>query len=157
MTPKQVQQMIQQALAKNSQANRFNMSFVPRHIHNNIDSPYALQPILSYGGNITATGSINFLPLSWSITHPMTGTFVINHNLNTLLYVAYVVPQGTEGVGVGIVQALNTLSISLFNVANLDPIDQPFTFMLTNLSNRTVKIPRYHGSLLSKNQYPPPF
>lgn len=152
-----VQKQIQQGIGQTSQLNRFNVGNTQRHIHNDVDAPYAFQPILNYVGQITLDGSstavVSMLPKGWTVAHTASsGIFTVTHNLNTLLYSIAVTPlfAGNTFEVANVVQNANSFTVrTFFYPAQL--ADQAFNFILTNPFNRLTKIPSYYGTLINKN------
>lgn len=150
MNDSQIRQLIQSEIHKTSQSNRFNVQNQGRHIHNDLDSPYVFQPILTYIGFVGYDGSVILLPTGWSITHVGAGEYTITHNLNTQLYAVVVTAQqSTNAVVTAIVEErINDFDVSMINhVPALE--DSSFTFILTNINNKTSKLPAYGGNIAS--------
>lgn len=68
MISQEIQDYVKQQIQASASANRFHLTSIPRHIHNNIDSPFVYQPTQIYTGNITSTGGGTF-PKGWTIDH----------------------------------------------------------------------------------------
>lgn len=148
-----VQKQIQQGIGQTSQLNRFNVGNTQRHIHNDIDSPYAFQPILNYTGLINNDASVGILPKGWTISHTSnSGIYVITHNLDTLVYAVSVttVFNGSTFEVPTVIMNANSFTVRTFFYP-ATPSDTGFTFILTNPFNRLTKIPSYYGSLINKN------
>lgn len=151
MTPsdrQQVQQMIQQSIAKSSQAGRFNLQNVQQHEHGGIGSRPAAQPILTYIGIIEADGTVGLLPVGWSVTMNGVGDFTVNHNLpSTALYTVVVSPAYSGGeVSVSIFVQPN------FGVVIFDgngAINAGFNFIMTVINNKSTQPIRYAGILVT--------
>jgi len=89
-----IRQIIQEEIKRNQVASKFNVTSVPQHIHNNVDSPFVFQPILTYIAFIPYDGSLTsgleyILPTGWSIEHPVlslsfTAAFVGGETSGTL-------------------------------------------------------------------------
>lgn len=149
MNEQDVRALIQQEIHKTSQSGRFNVTNTQRHIHNNIDSPYAFQPILTFVGSIGSDGTIFLLPKGWSASHDDVGQYSIVHNLGTRQYsVVTSALQSTNVVAVPVIQPLldNSFSINWFNTSPTIK-DTAFNFLLTNVNNKSQKIPTYYGVL----------
>lgn len=152
-----VQKQIQQGIGQTSQLNRFNVGNTQRHIHNDVDAPYAFQPILNYVGiinlDVSSNATVAMLPKGWTVTHiANSGIFTITHNLNTLLYAVVVTPlfSGNTYEVANAVRSANSFTVrTFFYPAQL--ADQAFNFILTNPFNRLSKMPSYYGTLINKN------
>lgn len=146
MNPQQVQQMINQSMAKLSQANRFNISSIPRHIHNDIDSPFTFQPVKTYVGSIGADGTIGILPIGWSVTVESTGSYLITHNLSTAIY--SVVASANFSYAVPVLQPLQN-SFEVIMEINGNPTNTAFSFIMTVINNKATKTTQYGGDFTS--------
>jgi len=148
---------IQNQIGQASQLGRFNVGNTQRHIHNDIDAPYAFQPILNYVGNISLDVSnnavIQMLPAGWTVSHTAnSGIFIVTHNLNTLLYAVAVTTifAGNTYEVAHVVLSANSFSVTTFFYP-ATPADQAFNFILTNPFNRLAKLPSYYGLLINKS------
>lgn len=141
--------MIQQEVHKLSQVNRFNIASTQRHIHNDIDSPYTFQPILTYVGNISSTGGILLLPIGWSVTYQGTGDYLVTHNLGTQSYVVTATSENLNALIVPTITAFpNSFEITTI-ASGVGAVDSTFMFSLVNVNNKSDKLPQYGGSLLN--------
>lgn len=70
MTPEQIRQIVREEIQKSSSSSRFGLAPISRHIHNNIDSPFVFQPILTYSGLVGVGNSVTFVAVT------ATGAFV---------------------------------------------------------------------------------
>lgn len=143
----QVQQMIQQAIAKNSQTNRFNVQNQGRHIHNDIDSPLVFQPVLQYVGAVNFDGTPLLLPTGWTSSISGGTIFTITHNLNksaysvilTELFYYDISAMGQAGPG------LNDFEVSWTESDGSTLLSSPFYFTLTDVTNKNQKPVSYYG------------
>lgn len=78
MTPDQIRQIVRGEIKKNDSGSRFGLSPIPRHIHNNVDSPYVFQPILTYSGLVGVGTAVNYVQVT------ATGAFAGGENAATL-------------------------------------------------------------------------
>lgn len=129
-----VRQIVQQEIQKNNSGSRFGFNQIPRHIHNNIDSPFTFQPTITYIGLIGLTGTIGILPTGWTVEYTPTGDYVVRHNLNTNLYSVVASPVGVEAI-IQIITDKNTVEFDANGGGG--PTDTPFYFILTNANNKS--------------------
>lgn len=148
MSSNQIQQMIQQEMHKYSQLNRFNVSNTQRHIHNNIDSPYTFQPILTYIGNISENGSVGLLPTGWSATSDEAGSYTVTHNLGTVLY-ACVASSSDSGAIANPVVSHFANEVDFVWFQELGKTTTNFNFILTVINNKIQTLPTYYGGLVN--------
>lgn len=146
MNPQQVQQMIQQEIHKNSQRSRFNLTNIPRHTHNDVDSPSVYQPTKTYAGSIGADGSIGLLPIGWSVTVNGTGDYTITHNISNALYSVIVSPAYNAAITNVSIFVQPSFGVTLFtSLSPKTPINTGFNFLMTVVNNKATKPTQYGG------------
>lgn len=137
--------------------NRFNVSSTQRHIHNNIDSPYVFQPILTYIGLINEDGSAAVLPNGWSSVRAG-GIYTITHNIESktgLINASFGAPYSivTQCQGDGILSSFVQEGLQVFTVEWKNPagvvFDTAFSFILTVVNNKSQQLPTYGGDLIT--------
>lgn len=150
-----INQQIQSQIHRISQSNRFNVSNTQRHIHNDIDSPFVFQPILTYIGTIEYNGSVGLLPVGWTVDTVDEGggrfLYVINHNLNTRLYsFVTTAQQSLNSIVTPIAESLaNSVEVAWFTTGSTPGLaNTSFSFVLTTIANKNTKLPRYYGVIL---------
>ena len=146
-----IDQKIQAGIQKASAANRFQLTSSQRHTHNDIDSPYVFQPILTYIGLILINGTIaapaagaypGTLPTGWTVNHAGTGDYILTHNLNTTFYACVASPLGTT-TAVSLAVSTTQVEFAWFDTATQALTDTPFMFILTTINNKKTKLPTY--------------
>lgn len=149
MDTSQIQSLIRSEVQKISQVGRFGVSNTQRHIHNDIDSPYVFQPILTYVGEIGSNGTVGLLPQGWTVTYNGTGSYSITHNLGTRLYsVVASAQQSTNSVVSPVLESFDDgFDANWFTSSGA--ADTSFTFILVNINNKSTKLPSYYGSIVS--------
>lgn len=147
-------QTIQTEISKAASTARFNVQGVPYHIHNSVDAPYAYQPVLTYVGTVETGVAATPLPPApllapkgWTFAYqdpasPTAGQYVVIHNLNTTFYSVVVTPYesipGFPTYACADIQlGLNDFTINLVDTKTQAAIDHGFTFLLTNVNNKT--------------------
>ena len=139
----QIQQMIQQAIAKNAQHSAFNLTRIPRHIHNDIDSPAIYQPVKTYIGSIGLNGDIVILPIGWSVTVNGTGDYTVTHGLTDAVYSVVVSPNFSDAL-FQVSPLQGSFGVTMFNRLNISQ-DTAFTFLMTVINNKNFKTTQYGG------------
>lgn len=91
MDEQKIIDLINQILSQRGVQNMYNVSPVPFHTHNNIDSPYiATQPSTStnsiFYGIVKSDGTAIILPDGWSSSRSSAGEYIVTHNLGTTSY-----------------------------------------------------------------------
>lgn len=153
MNEQQIRSIVRSEIQAAASSSRYQLTSIPRHIHNDIDSPYALQPVLTYVGYVRSDGKLTtavpgtesgIFPSGWSVTKTGTGTYKITHNLNTRNFI----------VVATCVSALAAIEVSLHDATSVTletfsfapgatATDENFNFMLTVVSNKNQKLPSY--------------
>lgn len=161
MNEQQIKALIQEELAKSNQHTKFGLQPIPRHTHNNVDSPYTFQPILTYGGVINTNGTAALLPRGWTVigggvdgTGGSTGVYTITHNIGSMAYSVVTTPLDELDVGTipQILIAKNAFIVTMF--APLGGANNTnFTFILVNPNNKSAFVPQYTGTLITQNTY----
>lgn len=151
-----LQKQIQLGVQAGAAGARFGLNAIPRHTHNNVDSPYVFQPILTYVGFIPYTGNVintvlqSLIPKGWTVVYNGTGSYSITHNLNTTLYVVVAsAQQSTNQIVSPVIEMFqNSFDVNWFDT---NPVAQntSFTFNLTVIGNRSQTLPTYVGTLTS--------
>lgn len=148
MTDPQIRQLVRSEIHKSSQTGRFNVQNQGRHTHNDIDSPYVFQPILSYVGLINSDGTIALLPVGWTVDYTAPSEYVINHNLGTLLYsVTFTSNNLNVLVAPSMFNDVNNFVVVWNKTSNSAGQASSFNFTLTTINNKTQKLPKYYGTL----------
>ncbi len=153
MNEQQIRQLIQQEIQGHASSARFGLNSIPRHIHNNLDSPYVFQPILIYIGSIDGTGGVNLLPNGWTLAGGV-GVYTVTHNLGSdALYVVTASASADFGSGFDVVNISNpngtSVTFQVFNPSTLSLSVCNFFFSLTVINNRSQQLPTYYGNMLS--------
>lgn len=117
MNEEKIRAMIRQEIQASKSSGRFGLNATQRHVHNNIDSPYAFQPNIIYSGIVRSSGAASFLPKGWSSSFDAGGTdYTITHNLNiasTLYIVTASCLQSTNnGGGVVVTPFANSMTLT---------------------------------------------
>lgn len=156
MTPDQIKRLVRSEMQASSAAARFQLSSIPRHSHNSVDSPFVFTPILTYIGLILIDGTIvppapgaahGILPKGWIVEWggSNTGDYLITHNLNSQFYTATASPLGTT-TSPTIAFSKNVIEFTFFNTATQVATDTPFFFILTVINNKKTLPPQYEPS-----------
>ncbi len=144
-------QVAQEEMRAFNSAARFGQSPIQRHVHNNLDSPYALQTVISYIGVIFYDGTFGALPKGWSAIRASTGFYTITHNLGPD---SFYVPlanaiQSTNAKVVTVISPFaNEVDINWFDIGTGAATDTSFVFTITVVNNRSTQPPIYVGSLI---------
>ncbi len=135
---------------------RFQLNPIQRHIHNNLDSPYAFQPIVNYIGLIEDDGTADLLPKGWT-AELVTNYYVITHNLGltqgnatgspNALYSVVVQNQGGSFLMSIVLEFPNFFIVEWANYLNVGH-QTSFGFNLTLINNRSTQLPIYTGKLI---------
>lgn len=146
MNETQIRTIIRQEIQTNTSSSRFALNSIPKHIHNDIDSPTIYQPTLIYTGKIAYNGSTILLPRGWTATQVDVAGYSVTHNLNTLLYTVIATPtQSLNNVVSPVVSEFqNTFEIYWFDSASAQS-PTSFDFALINVANKAQKNPTYTG------------
>jgi len=123
----------------------YSVGKIPHHIHNNIDSPYAFTPIMTYIGAIIYDGSIALAPNGWTVDFDGINDYTITHNLGSDLYAVNVTSaQGNNEVVTAVVGPPfpNSFDVSWFKTVDASKIASSFYFTLTAVKN-THQYPNY--------------
>lgn len=148
MNDSQILQTIRSEIHKTSQSNKFNVSSIQRHIHNDLDAPYVFQPILTYVGRVNSDGTVALLPVGWTVTALGSGEYLIRHNLNTYLYSVTFASQNLNTlVAPSLLMEKDDFDVTWNTTEIPTGTDSSFCFILTNIDNKSTKIPRYYGTL----------
>lgn len=155
MDEQQVRVIVKQEIQAAASASRFQIGNIPRHIHNDTDSPLAFQPILTYVGllgvgSATAPVTVNILPKSWTVRYDGTGEYTVIHNLGSSIIYSCVASaaQSTNAFAPPVISGFaNEVSFTWGDISNPGAkIDTGFYFILTVVNNKDTKIPSYYGS-----------
>lgn len=145
-----LKQQIQQGIQQAASANRFQLSGIPRHVHNGIDSPVVFQPIITYVGLVSFLGISVFLPKGWTVAQgTVPGNYVVTHNLGPgVLYTVSAIPSADSGSGhdsisYSIGSNNNNVDFFIFNTTTGAASVCDFQFTLTVVNNRSAQIPSY--------------
>lgn len=131
---------------------RFDLTSIPRHVHNGIDSPPVFQPVVTYVGNINDNGFPTLLPSGWTSLQTGTGTYKITHNLGPSANYSLVIQPYLNGSGMlanfEIPAAANDNYFNVYTygvgaLGGVFALDDAFFFLLTVVNNRSVQIPSY--------------
>lgn len=148
-----IKQWIQQGIQQAASANRFTLGGIQRHTHNNVDSPYTFEPILTYVGIINYDGTYSLLPKGWTVVKDPAnlGTYYITHNLGTVLYSCVASCfQSTNIFGVPVIEGFaNEVDFTWGDVATGAKADTSFYFILTVINNKSTTLPSYVGSAVN--------
>lgn len=143
-----IREMIQKGISEAASNNRFSLNPVTRHTHNNVDSPYVFQPIITYVGKISFDGFATVLPKGW--THSGgAGVYTVTHNLPpSTIYIVSAIPSADSGSGsdsVSYSQGTNTSKVTffVFNTTTGTPSACDFWFSLTVVNNSSPTLPTY--------------
>lgn len=147
MNPEQIRALVRQEIQANSSASRFKVNTTPRHIHNNVDSPFTFQPILTYIGEVNADGTAVLLPNGWTSVGSGTGVYTITHNLNSTYYRIVANPSDPYiGVFCTIgTRGKNTVVVKTFvpSAGSYAATSASFSFILVITNNRSQTLPSY--------------
>lgn len=150
MIDPEIQAYVKQEIQRQNSVGRFQLTPIQRHIHNNIDSPYTFQPILTYVGLVGYDGTAILLPKGWKITKDaaFAGVYTVTHNLGTLLYGCVAsASQSTNIYAVPVISAFqNEVDFTWGNVATDLSADTSFFFSLTVINNKSQTLPSYVGT-----------
>lgn len=148
MDEQKTRQIVQQEIQKHASDARFTLNSIPRHIHNDIDSPYVFQPILNYAGivvwnGVTVIGAT--LPRGWSVSYVSTGKYIVTHGLPaSAIYVVNAIANQSTNM---LVAAVVTYFVGSFSITWGDTTpafyDTSFSFLLTVINNRSTQLPVY--------------
>lgn len=153
MNEQQIRQLVQQEIRNYTSGARFGLTTIPRHIHNNTDSPYAFQPILTYAGIINDDGTPILIPAGWTVVHNGTGSYSIFHHLNPSIYAD---PSPTfASVSVTPITRSSTaipnakcdasgIGVGMRDLAGAG-LDNGFYFIFVVANNSSPKVPLYTG------------
>lgn len=151
MISQELQQFIRQEIQKVATANRFQLTSIPRHIHNEIDSPLTFQPILNYIGFVPYDGNIHgaaletILPTGWTVTKNSTGNYTVKHNLGTILYSVVASASQSTNVKVSTVTTANANDVTFtWWDENGVAQDTSFNFVLVQINNKKTTLPTYY-------------
>lgn len=146
-----IRQIVRQEMQESKSGSRFGLNPIQRHVHNGVDSPYAFQPSITYGGFIESDGAVSLLPKGWLCEQVSTGNYTITHNLNSQLYfVVASAQQSTNAVVTPVIESFqNTTSFGWFVYDSGGPIalDTAFNFLLFLIGNKNAQVPSYTGTL----------
>lgn len=161
MSPDQIKQLVQQEVQIQMSGSRFGLTTIPRHTHNNIDSPNVFSPTLTYAGEVLAgdygvtSPTPILLPKGWTVgyvtTGSLAGAYQVTHNLGTSQYA--VVVSASPGNPAVLNQVFVNVEenpanfLVIFANSSTFPIDCGFTFTLTQINNRKANLPTYVSSV----------
>ncbi len=155
-------QVAQEEMRSFNSNSRFGQSPIQRHIHNNIDSPFVFQPILTYIGAINSTGVPSLLPKGWTSTLITAAgpsyAYQITHNLASnsgsttggfsSFYSVVASSQRIDiPVTVLVAERKDDFFVAFANLAGGSETAS-FTFILTVVNNRNTQLPVYSGTLI---------
>lgn len=152
-----IKQQIQQGIQQHASGARFGLSPIPRHIHNNVDSPYVFQPILTYIG-VIGIGvanqnpvTINLLPKGWVVNWISLGHYSVTHNLDTTQYgCVATAAQSTNVYAVPVVSSFKNITyFTWLDAATGFNADTGLSFTLTVIGNRNTQLPVYVGTQIT--------
>lgn len=140
MNESQITALIDQRIQATSSANRFQLSAIPKHVHNGTDAPYTFQQTRIFAASVLTIGGVAHtyfpFPSGWVLTHPSTGHWVITHNLNTEQYVAIATPVAhTSAWGISVEPNPNYVNINLFTTTTGAAVDGNFNFIVVQTNN----------------------
>lgn len=164
MDEQQIRQIVREEIRGSDSSGRFGLNSIPRHIHNNIDSPFVFQPIMTFIGLIAADGVPAAIPSGWTVeiatVNLITNTYVITHNLDqqsssgvttdgspSALYsvVTQVEAVANQFYAPQVVEYKNLFTVNWYNSAgSTEQIS--FNFILTLINNKSVTYPKYVGT-----------
>lgn len=154
MTPEEVRKIALEVMK--TQGSVYTTARVPQHVHNGVDSPFALQPTVSFVGIIGDGGEPVVLPSGWNSYYLGAATYAIFHHLDATL--GKTSPSGAEAVsyavtftqldGYPLATPLLTLGTNGFGVQWLrtttgNPQGTFFCFTMTLVQNRNTVPPTY--------------
>jgi hypothetical protein len=147
MNEQAIRALVQQEIKAHSSSARFGLNSIPRHIHNNVDSPFVFQPLLTYIGFVNYDGTSLFLPKGWTINYDggSPGAYAITHNLSTSNYAAIACAQQSTNTVVDVVisQFSSSIEFDWFSAGAVAPADTSFTFIISLLNNSQQTNPLY--------------
>lgn len=149
-----IRQMVRSEIEIQASAKRFGLVPIPRHTHNNVDSPFIFQPEITYVGIVDHNGIALLLPKGWTAEQTaFSGVYKVTHNLPPgTLYVVSAIASADSGSGhdsVSYSQGSDTSSISffVFNTIAGTGVVCDFYFTLTVINNKSAQLPTYTGTL----------
>lgn len=146
MDENKVNQLIQQALARQASSSRFALNAIPRHVHNGTDSPFVLQPILTYVGSVLSNGGGTILPDGWTSSKIGTGNYSITHNLPVDAIFTVTATPVDLGTQVACAVSVNggVITVSTYSTGTGGgQLSNSFHFLVTVVNNRSASIPTY--------------
>lgn len=154
MISQEIQQFVRQQIQQAASANRFQLSGIPRHIHNNVDSPFVFQPTATYVGKVLSSGdsSVPF-PVSFSSIQVATGEYFVKTGFDETFYVPLICPSGNAiSPSIFVSWIVETVTggtygsgfyVTFFDTSTQTNTDTDFYFMVTNISNQSPIPPQY--------------
>lgn len=132
MNENNIRQMIRQEIQNDKTSAQYNVSKVPYHTHNSIDSPLLANTNIPgptiYTGFVLAAGTAGSpFPAGWSVAHLGTGQYAITHNLGTT---AYTVDLQITNFSVTMVEAVASIGGTNFgaNMLDIQNFPPPYNF-----------------------------
>lgn len=145
-----LQNTIQGEIAAHATGARFGLNSIPRHTHNNVDSPYTFQPILNYVGIVESNAVVALFPKGWKLTKTATGQYTITHNLGLSALYTIMVTIHDEGnsASAGVQTPITNRNAFVVDTYNsLGAVNNGFHFLVTVINNRSQTLPIYIGTL----------
>ena len=152
MDEQKIRSIVQQELQANRSGARFGLTPIQRHIHNNTDSPFAFQPILTYTGVIIYDGTVGSLPKGWTCVRNAVGAYSITHNLGSdSNYV--VMTQELQSLNTVLTSVVSPFALQFdvtwWDISTAAAGDTSFMFTVTVANNRSTQIPVYSGTFFA--------
>lgn len=150
MISQEIQNYVKQQIQAADAAKRFQLSSIPRHIHNGIDSPPVFQSTVIFAGYINDDGTTGSpFPIGWAVIHVGTGLYNIIHGLLEGSYSVAITPGGnaiapTTFVGFQVEPLTGSVDVEFFDTSTQVNTDSGFFITLTQINNRSVSLPIYN-------------
>jgi hypothetical protein len=148
LTEAQIRRIVQSEMDGSRAESRFGLNPLQRHIHNNLDSPFVFQPILTYIGVINHVGVPVLLPKGWTMqASGFAGVYTVVHNLGkSAFYAVTANAYNSSGTGYDTITVLpqeNSVTFLVFDPATHGASVCDFNFILTVVNNRATQVPTY--------------
>lgn len=155
MNDDRIRQIIRQEIQARDAHARFQLVPIQRHTHNNVDSPYTFQPVLTFGGYVRSDGNLTkatggviasgVFPVGWTVTKNGTGLYQVNHNLGTQQYAVTAIPVDGAQFGTITSKIDDNFIFQGYNISAGAAVaaDTNFSFILTLLANTSQTLPSY--------------
>lgn len=152
-TKQDIEKMIRAEIRRNENRSQFSLQNSVLHTHNGLDSKPIFSPTIPYAGHVayedTFTGSGQFfLPVGWTATQQSTGSYLITHNLGTLLY--SFVASATQSTNEKVFPVVNpfddAVEVNWFDI-NGAFTDTSFNFVLVQVNNKKSPLIQYAQKL----------